>query len=1743
MPTVSGALKFDSARTNAFSATLPGLANVAIVLQNTATNVILAVYTDANGNYTFNNVPNGNYQIVEAYGTTPAVATPGDFNTAAVGPPAVAAFPPISSAPNPPAGATNLDSITRTTLLVTVAGANLTSQNFMNGPVKYTPISTILDSGVIVSPINLIDKADQGTFGTFPAGTVANTGASPNPYPDIGTGFVYVLPNPLVVTPNDGQYTLQNIMNNSHSNTAGTWWRIADHTTGNETGRMMVVNGYNPGAIIFLDTVSVDPNTYYLFSSWILNLGKQANLTDPQLGVEILDSAGNILYSATLGALIPKNFNEPEWLQIGTALYSQDNTSLTVLFISMGPAATGNDYAIDDIALQKVDIPLFVPVKTADATAITVGDIVNYTVTLENPGTNPLTDVTFSDVLPAGLTFVPGSLVVNGTPDPTDDPNVGFSAPDIPGSGTLTVTFSATADSIPAVNPVSNNAQINYSYSPVLGGIPDKFSTVSNDVVVRIINADISVAKTADTSTVNAGDEITYTLTVSNNGPDTAVSPLVTDNLPPELKNPMFSLDGGVTFQPVTGALTLPDLAPGQSVQILVTGIVNTFASGILSNNASVFSPTADPDLSNNTAALDIPIEKSADISVVKTGSPAQATAGGLVTYTLVVSNAGPSDAQNVILTDGLPAGLAGAQVSTDGGVTFQPWTGSYTIGTMASPDVVTLLIRGTVTSGSGGSITNTSTVSSDTPDPDLSNNTSTAVILVNESADLAITKTGASSPVPVGGTLTYTITAVNNGPSDAQNVQITDAIPSGISGGHYSTDGGATFQPWTGSYGVGTLAHDASLILLIEGTVTPGTSGVLTNTATISSTTPDPDLTNNSDTTITPIGTSADLAVSKVGTPDVVNHGQLLTYTVAVTNLGPDAAQNAVLTDVLPSDLTGAEVSVDGGVTFQPWTGSYTIGTIPAGLMIPILIRGTVGPEASGTLTNTVAVSSDTPDPDPTNNTDSVITSVGSAADLAITKSGDSTPAVAGRVLTYTLTITNNGPDDALDTLIMDDLPVAMTSVQVSTDGGATWNSWNGSYTLGTLAANASFTLLVRGTVTSSAAENLVNTATVSSSTPDPDLSDNSVTLITPISQSADMAVSKIGDPNPIIAGNMLTYTLLVTNNGPSDAQNVVLIDAIPAGILTPEFSVDGGAAFQPWSSPYTIGTVASGTSVTVIIRGTLSPAADGNGARISNTATVSSTTPDPDLSNNSDTSVTPVEASADMAVSKSASPSPATAGQLLTYTVRVFNNGPSFAQDVILTDAVLAGLSGVNYSTDSGLTWNDWTGNVSIGTMASGASLTLLIRATVNSSDTGSITNTAEVSSSTPDPDLSNNTSTAVTPVEAGADLSIVKTASPIMVTAGSTLQYTLSLANAGPSDAQNVVVTDPVPVNLTRAEYSLDGGVTFHRWTGSYPVGTLASGASFTLLIRGTVSRSATGILSNTASVNSDTPDPDPTNNTSTSVTPVNTSADLAITKFSNPNPVQAGEMLVYTITATNSGPSTAQNVEIFDTLSSELGDTQYSVDGGLTWNDWNGIYVLGMLASGASTTVFIRGTVDMSAAGNVKNTAVVISDTPDPNLNNNFSSVVTPIEGSSADVSVVKTACPNPVSPCKIITYTLVVSNAGPGEATGTILTDTLPHAICCPQYSLNDGRTWSPWNGSVSLGTLAAGSNVTVLIKGVVCECTIGRITNTAVVSSQTADPNLSNNQFTVTTRVKKCSCNTWRPKCKRWLKGILGKIF
>ena len=396
MPNVSGALYYDGNRTATVGTATGVIANVPIILQDSVGNILQTVLTDSTGHFMFTGVVAGNYMVSEAYDGVSGKCPPLSYVVL------------NSAADSIPPSATHLDCTVRNTWLETVNGGDITNINMMNGPVCYEPL--VLDPNMVLHSTNLVTAADNGTFGLFNPGTVANTGAGTgaghHPYPEIVSAFGYVEPNPNAVTPPDGSYTIQNIMNNAWSNShpstiAPAWWRIADHTTGNETGRMMVINGYTQGYVIGQATIVVDANTKYLTSYWILNLCRQATgYINPEFSVLITDQDDNVIYEHDFTDEIIPNPQCPKWQQIGTIFTTADDTTaITIQFISQGGAATGNDFVLDDVALNEVDVLELDITKEVSCSYATIGGVLYYGITITNPTDYLATQIILTDDL------------------------------------------------------------------------------------------------------------------------------------------------------------------------------------------------------------------------------------------------------------------------------------------------------------------------------------------------------------------------------------------------------------------------------------------------------------------------------------------------------------------------------------------------------------------------------------------------------------------------------------------------------------------------------------------------------------------------------------------------------------------------------------------------------------------------------------------------------------------------------------------------------------------------------------------------------------------------------------------------------------------------------------------------------------------------------------------------------------------------------------------------------------------------------------------------------------------------------------------------------------------------------------------------------------------------------------------------------------------------------------------------
>jgi uncharacterized repeat protein (TIGR01451 family) len=555
--------------------------------------------------------------------------------------------------------------------------------------------------------------------------------------------------------------------------------------------------------------------------------------------------------------------------------------------------------------------------------------------------------------------------------------------------------------------------------------------------------------------------------------------------------------------------------------------------------------------------------------------------------------------------------------------------------------------------------------------------------------------------------------------------------------------------------------------------------------------------------TAVTP--PSADLKLIMNGSP-TVNAGAPLSYTIDVSNLGPNPTSGTItVSDTLPSGVTGASGSGTGWTCGAPSGGVITCtapGPLASGNALPTLTMAMTAPVVTGNITNSATVSDAIADANASNNTASVTTNVGPQANLSITKSGPAS-VNAGQNIVYTITVTNAGPTAATGTVVSDPTPVGIAFLSNS-NGCTTAFPCN----LGTLTAGQSVTTTSTYNVPNSYSGGpIVNTATVSSAVNDPNLTDNSanaMTTVTAAAGNADVSVTKSGPPS-VTLGSNISYTITVTNSGPASAANTFADDATPPGLT---FVGNTGACSGPF--PCALGTLASGQSV--VITATYNVPVSYPGTTISNTATVSTSSPETDTANNSSTVATPISnvSVADLSVTKTGL-GEANPNNIVDFTVIVTNNGPGTATNTVVNDPTPAGLT---FISNSGACATAYP--CLLGSLAPGHVLAITSRYRVSATG-GSITNTASAGSSATDPVPSNSSASASMIVTPGiscptapaqtAPASGATVASPLTLswhTVSGATSYTVTIN--GPSSTQTFTTnTGSITISLSNGAYS--------------------------------------------------------------------------------------------------------------------------------------------------------------------------------------------------------------------------------------------------------------------------------------------------------------------------------------------------
>lgn len=1401
----------------------------------------------------------------------------------------------------------------------------------------------------------------------------------------------------------------------------------------------------------------------------------------------------------------------------------------------------------------------------ADATAVPIGETVEYEVGVTlHPNINYY-DPLIVDELPAGLDYVTGSWEISddaaGSVPGTWDIDVDGSTltwtldGDIlsaPETRTLTLTYRGVVTDAVTSDALVNEAAFSWD---VINDDPDSRREVEDTATVNVLHPSMVIGKTVDGNAAAAVDPaqvFTYTLTATSNGQTPAHNVVVTDEVPagivvladsfdtePDAVEPgVFTGAGGTITWTVPGPIS--QTAPGNTVSFSYDARLNASSEidrgDAFTNTAIVESWESFPEdgraYGPSPEAESTVTPRFPDLGVVK------AVANGDVAYAdeafgwlLTVTNTGDGPAQTVTVTDTLPDNWEYTAVQ------------SITVGGVVVTDPLAPELG---TDGDRQTLTWTFGQEASEADP---------VLAPNQTIVIAFSATPSQDALAEPG------------------------------------------------------------VTLADGTRVPHVNDVVTTATDTSDAGQVGETPYRDDDDAEAFIHSADLVLSKTGADEPLRAGTTgVGWTIVVENEGPDTAVGPFTvsdeTQALPDGVivTGAagdgwacelpERATDGTTTFD-CTRTDAAETLAAGDSFePIEVTVQIADDQAAleSVENTATVGGQrTHDPDEENNEDTGAFEIVTEADLTIGKALVTEAPQAGETITWSLTPSNLGPSVSQPTItVTDEIPEHVNGV--TADGGDAWTCEatdgfpaaagdtvtctyvaDGEPTAMAVGSAGSITL--SGTIDSSFIDEgtIDNTALiVPGTTTDPTEENNDSSVETPpVANDTTVTVQKSRvvadgdggwraptDDEPIVAGSPVSYLIQVYNQGPADASGVFVTDELPAGLTFESFTAVEGDWDRTGDRYDLQANLVANTSASFVI--TAQVAADvpiSEDEPIVNLATVDgdNTPPDED-----DDEGGPVRW-ADLALEKAHTGEPL-AGESVEYTLTLTNEGPSVTSGpLVITDTLPEGFS---HASTGAVTLDgspitvpvpaiegqdvSWSIGDAAFAFAPDSVIVLTFTADIAADvPAGEHINTAVVVGPDFDPEPGNNNPDDPTLVRTEASVTITKEALDAPFVAGETVQYRLTVVNAGPSDARTVTVRDAlVPPGLTVQSLEFETGDG--TWTeGPGPAQqtpVLAAGGQATFLVTALIDSSVPQdeTLENIAEVTwSDSRDPDDTRDEDPEVIDVTAIADLGLVKTAvdaegdEITEAFAGTQVRYRLAVTNHGPSDAvAPITVTDTLPAGL-----SFAGALSpaWDCTAGevtdagqdvtCVLLGSeddldgLAAGASAPeLLLLVQIDPAYGdGEATNAAVVSSPTTepedDPNPNDDAATLtVAPL----VDLSIVKSHT-GPVRIGDELTFDLVVANAGPSTATAVTVTDTLPAGL---EFVSAAGEGWSvagaaPGPGGTTVVELVLDGGLepgvvapTLSITTLVHPEAYAEIANTASVVSAEMDADDANNAAT-----------------------------
>ncbi|PKL66571.1 MAG: hypothetical protein CVV28_10530, partial [Methanobacteriales archaeon HGW-Methanobacteriales-1] len=835
------------------------------------------------------------------------------------------------------------------------------------------------------------------------------------------------------------------------------------------------------------------------------------------------------------------------------------------------------------------------------------------------------------------------------------------------------------------------------------------------------------------------------------------------------------------------------------------------------------------------------------------------------------------------------------------------------------------------------------------------------------------------------------------------------------------------------------------------------------------------------------------------------VNVGDTVTYIVTANNRGPNAATNIIISDLIPASLANVVVTPSVG-TYDSNTGLWIIPTLNNGASATLTITGkaTVAMAGLNTTNNATRIAQDQYNQE-SNTTSAKVYTKKADVSLTQTVNGASTGIVivnVGNSVTYLITATNNGPDNATLINIRDYVPVGLTGVTITPGLGTTYNSVTGLWNISNLANGTSVTLNITGQAgPSMAGHNTTNMANVISQTEyGPTIP--SSTSIPVYTKKANVVLSETVN-SPVNVGDLVKYVLTALNNGPDTATNILIQDFIPAlaGVVVSTSVGDYNSTTGIWTIPI----LANGTIATLNITGTATAAMAGNNT--TNTATQMGQTEYSDLFTSASANV--YTKLATVSVTNIASNGSLNVGDNGYFTVTVTNNGPDTVTNINITDRINGWIP--DHATVSTGTYNPVTGVWNIPSLAPGANATWTFSAIVPSYVAGTNVTNHVTESQTESPFTVSVPDATIYVKKANVVLSQTVN-SPVNV--GGLVTYIVTALNNGPDNATNIVISDVLPAVL--AGFTVTPSVGTYN-SGVWTIPSLANGTSATLSIVGNATAAMAGFnTTNTATQTGQTEFFDLYTSANATVY-----TKLADTKLSQTvtTPVNVGGIVTYVVTITNTGPDTATNFIIQDNIPAGLAN--YTVTPS-TGTYINGNWTIFSLANGESATLTITGKATAAMAGkNTTNTATKITETEyDPTTIGE--STEADAYTKEANVVLTQTGSYNKNN----VTFIVTARNNGPDNATEVNIKDLIPAGL--------SGVIVTPSVGTYDVGTgiwyipvLANGNSATLNITGTCVVQT--NIINTANKTIQTEfDPSAD---FTVT--------NVYVPKVSMYIRASM----